>query len=174
MDYLKKEKILRNDLIKCLNFYEIYVPALSERNKDRDELINEFINEITDKKEIKLKNISNDFIAFVRHIEFFKSTSQLKKFLEWSLSVLCDNNENLITKDNLVKLMLNFIGDNSSLKDSEILNQNIKIAREVFERQYLEYNLNKFKKNISKMSIKIGMERTALYRKLKSLNIKTE
>ena len=174
LDYLKKEKILRNDLIKCLNFYEIYVPALSERNKDRDELINEFINEITDKKEIKLKNISNDFIAFVRHIEFFKSTSQLKKFLEWSLSVLCDNNENLITKDNLVKLMLNFIGDNSSLKDSEILNQNIKIAREVFERQYLEYNLNKFKKNISKMSIKIGMERTALYRKLKSLNIKTE
>ena len=174
LDYLKKEKILRNDLIKCLNFYEIYVPALSERNKDRDELINEFINEITDKKEIKLKNISNDFIAFVKHIEYFKSTSQLKKFLEWSLSVLCDNNENLITKDNLVKLMLNFIGDNSSLKDSEILNQNIKIAREVFERQYLEYNLNKFKKNISKMSIKIGMERTALYRKLKSLNIKTE
>ena len=67
-------------------------------------------------------------------MNFSKSTSQLKKFLEWSLSVLCDNNENLITKDNLVKLMLNFIGDNSSLKDSEILNQNIKIAREVFLR----------------------------------------
>ena len=50
LDYLKKEKILRNDLIKCLNFYEIYVPALSERNNDKDDLINEFINEITEKK----------------------------------------------------------------------------------------------------------------------------
>ena len=57
---------------------------------------------------------------------------------------------------------------------TDLLNQNIKIAREIFEKKYLEYNLNKFKKNISKMSKQIGMERTALYRKLKSLNIKTE
>ena len=47
-----------------------------------------------------------------------------------------------------------------------LLNQNLKIAREIFEKKYLEYNLNKFNNNISKMSNEIGMERTALYRKL--------
>ena len=67
-----------------------------------------------------------------------------------------------------------FIGDTSLLGDSDILNHNIKNAREMFEKKYLEHNLNKFKKNISKMSNEIGMERTALYRKLKSLNIKME
>ena len=53
-------------------------------------------------------------------------------------------------------------------------NQNLKNAREIFEKKYLEYNLGKFNMNISKMSKQIGMERTALYRKLKPLNIKTE
>ena len=80
--------------------------------------------------------------------------------------MLCDNNENQITKENLVKLMLNFIGDNISLSEAEILNQNLKIA-ERFLKKYLEYNLNKFKKNISKMSKEIGMERTALIQKIK-------
>ena len=107
------------------------------------------------------------------NIECFKNTLQLKKFLEWSLSVLCDNNKNQITKENLVKLMLNFIGDKNLISEADLLNQNLKIARE-FLKKYLEYNLNKFKKNISKMSKEIGMERTALYRKLKSLNINTE
>ena len=42
--------------------------------------------------------------------------------------------------------MLNFIGDTSLLNDSEVLDHNIKNAREVFEKKYLEHNLNKFKK----------------------------
>ena len=174
LEYMVKEKLLRNDLIKCLNFYDIYVPSLFERIDDKDDLISEFINEIVNKKKISEKKISKDFLTFIMDIKFFKSTSQLKKFLEWSLSILYDNNDKLITKESIVRLMLNFIGDTSLLNDSEVLDHNIKNAREVFEKKYLEHNLNKFKKNISKMSLEIGMERTALYRKLKSLNIKMD
>jgi len=174
LEYLKKENILRKELINNLNFFEVYVPSLIERIKDKDGLINEFINEIILEKKLNLKNISKDFFSFVMNIDCFQNTYQLKKFLEWSLSVLCDNNEELITKDNIVKLMLNFVNGYHSLDNSDLLNQNIKIARETFEKKYLEYNLNKYKKNISKMSSEIGMERTALYRKLKSLSIKTE
>ena len=107
-------------------------------------------------------------------IECFKNTLQLKKFLEWSLSVLCDINKHQITRENLVKLMLNFIGDKNLIGETDFFDQNLKNAREIFEKKYLEYNLGKFNMNISKMSKQIGMERTALYRKLKSLNIKTE
>ena len=174
LEYMVKEKLLRNDLIKCLNFYDIYVPSLFERIDDKDDLISEFINEIVNKKKISEKKISKDFLTFIMDIKFLKSTSQLKKFLEWSLSILYDNNDKLITKESIVRLMLNFIGDTSLLNDSEVLDHNIKNAREVFEKKYLEHNLNKFKKNISKMSLEIGMERTALYRKLKSLNIKMD
>ena len=134
LEYMVKEKLLRNDLIKCLNFYDIYVPSLFERIDDKDDLISEFINEIVNKKKISEKKISKDFLTFIMDIKFFKSTSQLKKFLEWSLSVLYDNNDKLITKESIVRLMLNFIGDTSLLNDSEILNHNIKNAREVFEK----------------------------------------
>ena len=48
-------------LLKNLNFYEIYVPALSERIQDKFDLINIFINEIVTKKDISIKNISKDF-----------------------------------------------------------------------------------------------------------------
>ena len=54
------------------------------------------------------------------------------------------------------------------------MNLNIKNAREDFEKKYLLYNLEKYKYNVSKMAKEIGMERTAIYRKLKLLNIKTE
>ena len=133
LEYMVKEKLLRNDLIKCLNFYDIYVPSLFERIDDKDDLISEFINEIVNKK-ISEKKISKDFLTFIMDIKFFKSTSQLKKFLEWSLSILYDNNDKLITKESIVRLMLNFIGDTSLLNDSEVLDHNIKNAREVFEK----------------------------------------
>ena len=93
-----KEKLLRNDLIKCLNFYDIYVPSLFERIDDKDDLISEFINEIVIKKKL-IEKITKGFFDIYNGYKVFKSTSQLKKFLEWSLSVLCDNNDKLITKE---------------------------------------------------------------------------
>ena len=90
------------------------------------------------------------------------------------MPVLCDTNKNQITEKSLVKLLLNFVENTNLVGDSNLLDQNLKNAREIFEKKYLEYNLNKFNNNISEMSHEIGMERTALYRKLKLLSIKTE
>ena len=56
----------------------------------------------------------------------------------------------------------------------DCMNMSIKNAREDFEKKYLLFNLEKFKYNVTKMAQEIGMERTAIYRKLKLLNIKTE
>ena len=80
----------------------------------------------------------------------------------------------ILSKDNLVKLLSDFLGNDILLNDDQILNRGIKEARESFEIKYLKYNLEKFEKNVSKMSKEIGMERTALHRKLKSLNIQLD
>ena len=133
-DYLKKEKILRSDLVKNLNFYEIYVPRLSERINDKDDLINEFINKIIEEKRIKKENICKGFISFIKNIKSFKNTLQLKNFLEWSLPVLCDINNNQITEESLVKLLLNLVGDANLVGDVNLLDQNLKNAREIFEK----------------------------------------
>ena len=64
--------------------------------------------------------------------------------------------------------------DNNSSYSSRIMDTTLKIARDNFERDYLKHNLSKFKNNISKMSFEIGMDRTALYRKLKSMKINVD
>ena len=66
------------------------------------------------------------------------------------------------------------LSDSNYANSEDSMNLDIKDAREQFEKKYLIYNLQKFKYNVSKMSDAIGMERTALYRKIKLLNINTE
>ena len=81
-----------------------------------------------------------------------------------------------ISKNILYELMKDFTDSNilSNSINTKLMDFKIKDAREDFEKKYLIYNLEKFKYNVSKMSLQIGMERTALYRKLKLLKIDTE
>ena len=81
-----------------------------------------------------------------------------------------------ISKTVLDNLLKSFIDTSFSKNSIEVKSMDFKIkeAREDFEKKYLMYNLSKFKYNVSKMSLEIGMERTALYRKLKLLKIDTE
>lgn len=171
---IKKNKLLRNDLLKSFNFFEIYVPSLKEREDDREDLIYEFVKEVVEEKKIKEKNVEPDIFSFFANLDFIDNTLQLKNFIKWGLSSLYDANEMILSKDNLVKLLSDFLGNDILLDDDQILNRGIKEARESFEIKYLKYNLEKFKKNVSKMSKEIGMERTALHRKLKSLNIQLD
>ena len=83
-----------------------------------------------------------------------------------------DENCKLLNRNNFITLLKSFLGNQYENESLDFLNFNLKDAREIFEKKYLGYNLNKFNNNITKMSKEIGMERTALYRKLKLLNIK--
>ena len=160
--------------MKSFNFFEIYVPSLKEREDDREDLINEFVKEVVEEKKIKEENIEPDIFSFFANLDCIDNTLQLKNFIKWGLSSLYDANQMILSKDNLVKLLSDFLGNDILLNDDQILNRGIKEARESFEIKYLKYNLEKFKKNVSKMSKEIGMERTALHRKLKSLNIQLD
>ena len=83
-----------------------------------------------------------------------------------------DDNCKLLNRNNVITLLKSFLGNQYENESLDFLNFNLKDARDIFEKKYLGYNLNKFNNNITKMSKEIGMERTALYRKLKILNIK--
>ena len=82
-----------------------------------------------------------------------------------------DNDE--INLNDVIGLGINLVEKKNVLYDDS-MNMNIKSAREDFEKKYLLFNLEKFKYNVSKMAHEIGMERTAIYRKLKLLNIKMD
>ncbi len=175
LNKLKKSNIFRLDLLNQINFYEIYVPSISERHEDVYDLVNIFVDELSSQIGFDRKIISDEVISFFSDLKCIKNVSQLKKFIEWSLFMLCDNNKKLIEKENLSTLIRSFLGDTKNFSDNnEIMDTKLKVARESFEKNYLMYNLSKFKNNISKMSENVGMERTALYRKLKSMKIKMD
>mgnify|MGYP001330927688 CR=1 FL=1 len=76
--------------------------------------------------------------------------------------------------DKLITKTLNLSQNLYEKNDDKLFNLKIKDARDSFEKKFLIYNLKKFKYNVSLLSSKIGMERTALYRKIKSMNIKMD
>ena len=164
---------LRKDLLKKLNFTIIEIPSLSDRKNDIGELIEIFASEIFIEKGLKIKKFSTDAISYLIDLDYFRNIFQLKKFVQWIIVMLNNIDNNEISLDDVIDLGTNLVDKKNTFFDDS-MNMSIKNAREDFEKKYLLFNLEKFKYNVTKMSQEIGMERTAIYRKLKLLNIKTE
>ena len=164
---------LRKDLLKKLNFTIIEVPSLSHRKNDIGELIEIFASEIFIEKGLKIKKFSADVISYLIDLDYFRNIFQLKKFVEWIIVMLNNIENDEINLSDVMDLGANLV-DKKNFFFEDCMNMSIKNAREDFEKKYLLFNLEKFKYNVTKMAQEIGMERTAIYRKLKVLNIKTE
>ncbi len=169
-DFPKKNVILREDLIKKLNFSVIEIPSFEERKEDIEGLVSLFSKKFFEEKGLHQKLIPHETFSYLLNLKFFKNVSQLKKFIEWIIIMLNHKNDNEISKTDLLELGINPINKNDNYS-SHFLDLKIKEAREDFEKKYLIYNLEKFKYNVSKMASEIGMDRTALYRKLKILKV---
>ena len=164
---------LRKDLLKKLNFTIIEIPNLSNRESDVESLIEIFSSEIFIEKGLKSKKFSSEVITYLIDLNYFKNIFQLKKFVEWIIVMLNNVDDDKINLSQVISLGVNLANKKNVFFDDS-MHMNIKRAREDFEKKYLLFNLEKFKYNVTKMAEKIGMERTAIYRKLKLLNIKTD
>ena len=164
---------LRKDLLKKLNFTIIEIPSLSNRKNDIGELIEIFASEIFIEKGLKIKKFSTEVISYLINLDYFRNIFQLKKFVEWIIVMLNNIDNDEINLSDVIGLGTNLV-DKKNIFFDDSMNMSIKSAREDFEKKYLLFNLEKFKYNVTKMAKEIGMERTAIYRKLKLLNIKTE
>ena len=170
-------RIIRKDLLKQLNFTQINVPNLEDRIDDFDDLLEIFIKQSSEKRNLNPKYLSNDLIKTLKEANIFSNFSQLEKFIDWLVVMFEKKDITLISKEIFEKLITKIFIHNQNLfekNDDKLFNLKIKDARDSFEKKFLIYNLKKFKYNVSLLSSKIGMERTALYRKIKSMNIKMD
>ena len=170
--YLKNEVTLgnfREDLYHRLNVVPIEIPKLSARPDDIPILIKYFqkkISEINGIPEINL-NVDEELLY---SYDWPGNVRELRNLVE-RISILSQN-EN---KSNITRLLNEILNKNSTQNISEptsSMSFPLKQARENFEKNYLLNQLRKNKGNISKTAEFIGMERSALHRKLKSLGIK--
>jgi two-component system nitrogen regulation response regulator NtrX len=164
----------RQDLFYRLNVVPLRVPQLSERKDDIPLLAQYFIKQLSKFSGLKERVLSDEAIAALQAYNWPGNIRQLKNVIEWTLIMNPYNSsENPIIKPEMLPsdILTNGITILKSDTPIDLMSMSLRDAREVFERQYLAAQMNRFNNNISKTSAFVGMERSALHRKLKLLNI---
>ena len=167
---LKKEIELgnfREDLFHRLNVFEINVKPLSDRISDIPLLINYFSDKISEGYNIKKLDIDKNNSYILNH-EWHGNVRELRNLIE-RIAILQPNTQEKISS--IIKESLKSDGSINKINENS-LSVPLKEAREKFEKEYLTIQLKKFNGNISKTATFVGMERSALHRKLKGLGIK--
>ena len=167
---LKQEILLgnfREDLYHRLNVFEINIKPLNERISDIPLLIRYFSNRISKNYNIKQLDIDENDSYILNH-NWHGNVRELRNLIE-RIAILQPGSKEKVST--IVKESLKTDELNENFSENS-LSVPLKEAREKFEKEYLTIQLKKFKGNISKTASFVGMERSALHRKLKVLGIK--
>jgi len=157
----------REDLFHRLNVFEINIKPLNERISDIPLLINYFSKQISENYKIKMLEIDENNSYVLNH-DWHGNVRELRNLIE-RIAILQPNTQDKIS--NIIKESLKSKNSIGKINENS-LSVPLKEAREKFEKEYLTIQLKKFNGNISKTATFVGMERSALHRKLKGLGIK--
>jgi len=163
--------LLREDLFYRLSVVPIEVPPLHTRGEDIIDLLNHFLNLLRKDFGSNILKFSSETLVILENYEWPGNVRQLKNTIEW-LNIMYGNQKNFIILPS--HLPPEILGYNKKDLSNDIKNQfslSLKDARKAFEENYLKEQLKRFKGSIAKTSTFIGMDRSALHRKLKELDI---
>ncbi len=163
--------LLREDLFYRLSVAPIEVPPLNKRSDDIIGLIEHFLNVLAKNFGSNKLKFSSETLVILENYEWPGNVRQLKNIVEW-LNIMYGNQKEFVVLPS--HLPPEILGYNKKEKINDIssqLSMSLKDARKVFEESYLKEQLKRFKGSISKTSTFIGMDRSALHRKLKELDI---
>tara|TARA_Y100001970_G_scaffold264100_1_gene350353 strand:- start:2198 stop:3553 length:1356 start_codon:yes stop_codon:yes gene_type:complete len=157
----------REDLFHRINVFEINVEPLNQRISDIPLLIKYFSKKISDNYKIKEFEIDDNNTYLLNH-NWHGNVRELRNLIE-RIAILQPETKDKIS--NIIKESLKNTNFDDQIAENS-LSVPLKEAREKFEKEYLTIQLKKFNGNISKTATFVGMERSALHRKLKGLGIK--
>tara|TARA_Y100001934_G_scaffold281018_1_gene389388 strand:+ start:1280 stop:2698 length:1419 start_codon:yes stop_codon:yes gene_type:complete len=162
----------REDLFYRLNVVPLKIPALNERREDIPDLAKFFMAIASSTSGLPSRDLTSDALMALQASEWPGNVRQLRNVIEWLLIMAPGSKNDPITADVLPPELTGGSTTFSTLeRDGEIMSLPLRDARDVFEREYLTVQIDRFGGNISRTSEFVGMERTALHRKLKTLGI---
>lgn len=164
----------REDLYYRINVVPVTVPSLASRKEDIPILAKTFIKQLAKFSGLKEREITEETIAALQAYNWPGNIRQLRNVIEWTLIMNpVQSGDEIVIKPNM--LPSDIINDTVTISrpdnNLDMMSMPLREAREVFEKQYLAAQMSRFNNNISKTSAFVGMERSALHRKLKLLNI---
>ena len=157
----------REDLFHRLNVFNINIEPLNKRVEDIPLLVDYFSKKICEIYSFKNFEISDN--NYLINYNWPGNVRELRNLIE-RIAILSPGNDNNKITDIIKESLSKNVEDNFSVNDT--LSIPLKEARETFEKEYLTTQLKKFGGNISKTAKFVGMERSALHRKLKMLGVK--
>lgn len=161
----------REDLYHRLNVVPIHVPPLTERREDIPVLAQHFMRRIAAATGRGERTFTDDVLARLQAYDWPGNVRQLRNIIERMLILATDEREPI----DLEMLPPEISGASVDVAGpslvAEVMSAPLKEAREAFEREYLKIQIDRFGGNISRTASFVGMERSALHRKLKSLGL---
>ena len=162
----------REELYHRLNVVPIEVPSLEERRDDIPELAVHFIKDLNEQQGLISRTFSEESMTYLQSMKWPGNIRQLRNYIERILILGPSDKE--ISLIELTQLLEKGDVSESEASTQDIVTLPLREARERFERDYLVAQISRFGGNISRTASFVGMERSALHRKLKSLDIKTK
>ncbi len=164
----------RSDLFHRLSIVPLQITPLKERREDVPPLVDLFLDQLSRMHNLKSLAIGDDAIAVLQGQDWPGNARQLRNSIERLLILIKDSppESGVITAQLLppdIGEVLPTVGDTD--ESAHLMSLPLREAREVFERQYLMAQIERFGGNISKTAEFVGMERSALHRKIKSLGL---
>ncbi|MHA3839726.1 nitrogen assimilation response regulator NtrX [Sphingomonas aestuarii] len=162
----------REDLYYRLNVVPVVIPALCERREDIPPLVEHFVAHYANERRVPTPEIAPDAIVALQSYEWPGNVRQLRNVVERTIIMAPGNRIGRIDVDLLPAEVLGPPeGVDGDFGSNVVMGAPLREARETFERQYLRVQIRRFSGNISRTASFIGMERSALHRKLKILGI---
>lgn len=174
LEQLISENKFREDLYHRLKVMFVKVPKLSDRKEDVPQLVEYFVKQLSKFSGLKERKFTEESFAALQAYNWPGNIRQLRNVVEWTL-IMNPSSGNVSDPIKTEMLPQEITNNGITISKPEtnldMMSMPLREAREVFERQYLTAQMSRFNNNISKTSSFVGMERSALHRKLKLLNI---
>jgi two-component system nitrogen regulation response regulator NtrX len=165
----------REDLYYRLSVVPLQMPALGERRTDIPLLARHFMQRAARSAGLGPRQIADDAMAVLQTAEWPGDVRQLRNAIEWMLIMAPGDPGTPIGLDGLPPELGNSAAGNMDPHaNAELVSMPLRDAREHFERAYLQAQLERFGGNISRTASFVGMERSALHRKLKTLGLNSD
>ena len=159
---------LRRELVSCLNTLTVRVPPLREYAEDVPELLNYYVDKFVDAENLPFRRFSVAAKNRLRNYPWPDNMRELKGLVR---RLLMSNAEEEISLDEVEAEISSAADAEEPLVKQDLLSLPLREAREQFERAYLRQQLALCDGKVGKLAHRVGMERTHLYRKLRSLGV---
>lgn len=164
--------LFREDLYYRLNVVTLHLPPLKERLEDIPDLVSYFVERFSHQLGVSKRYFSESALTLMKTYEWPGNVLELRNVVERALIMSPAANDAMVTPDELPpEVRGEELSSLTNQSTPDFLSMSLREAREYFEREYLLAQVQKFAGNISRTASFIGMERSALHRKLRQLQV---